>query len=122
MSSQGVGVDEVVRAIQNANMDVPAGPHRAGPDRAAGARRRQDQGSDGFNKIIVARRAKGPVYLSEVADVIDGEREADNISRINGKPGISVNVLKVQDANIVEVGDGVRRPRPPRSPRSCPRT
>src|SRR5216684_642164 len=29
----------------------------------------------GFGKIIGARRAKGPVYLTEVADIIDGERE-----------------------------------------------
>ena len=31
----------------------------------------------GFGRIIVARRAKGPVYLNEVADIVDGEREAD---------------------------------------------
>ncbi|HEX3057890.1 MAG TPA: efflux RND transporter permease subunit, partial [Usitatibacter sp.] len=109
MSSQGVGVDEVVRAIQNANMDVPAGRIEQGPTEQLVRVEGKIKDPAGFNKIIVARRAKGPVYLSEVADVVDGEREADNLSRINGKPGISVNVLKVQDANIVEVGNGVKK-------------
>jgi len=108
MSSQGVGVDEVVRAIQNANMDVPAGRIEQGPTEQLVRVEGKIKDPAGFNKIIVARRAKGPVYLSEVADVVDGEREADSLSRINGKPGISVNVLKVQDANIVEVGAGVK--------------
>ncbi len=109
MSSQGVGVDEVVRAIQGANMDVPAGRIEQGPTEQLVRVEGKIKDPAGFNKIIVARRAKGPVYLSEVADVVDGEREADNLSRINGKPGISVNVLKVQDANIVEVGEGVKK-------------
>jgi hypothetical protein len=109
MASQGVGVDEVVRAIQGANMDVPAGRIEQGPTEQLVRVEGKIKDPAGFNKIIVARRAKGPVYLSEVADVVDGEREADNLSRINGKPGISVNVLKVQDANIVEVGEGVKK-------------
>jgi multidrug efflux pump subunit AcrB len=88
---------------------VPAGRIEQGPTEQLVRVEGKIKDPAGFNKIIVARRAKGPVYLSEVADVVDGEREADNLSRINGKPGISVNVLKVQDANIVEVGNGVKK-------------
>ncbi|MGZ5081169.1 MAG: efflux RND transporter permease subunit, partial [Usitatibacter sp.] len=40
---------------------------------------------------------------------VDGEREAESLSRINGRPGLSIEVLKVQDANIVEVGLGVKK-------------
>jgi hydrophobe/amphiphile efflux-1 (HAE1) family protein len=109
MASQAVGVDEVVRAIQAANMDVPAGRIEQGPTERLVRVEGKIKDPAGFNRIIVARRAKGPVYLSEVADVVDGEREADNISRVNGKPGISINVLKVQDANIVDVGNGVKK-------------
>src|SRR5213078_1255130 len=50
----------------------------------------------------------GVVYLSQVADVIDGEKELDSISRINGRPSITLDIRKAQDANIVETGRGVR--------------
>jgi multidrug efflux pump subunit AcrB len=108
MNSQGVGVDEVVRAVQASNMDVPAGRVEEGPNEQLVRVEGKIKDPAGFGRIIVARRAKGPVYLSEIADIVDGEREADSYSRINGKPGLSLNVLKVQDANIVEVGDGVK--------------
>ena len=43
-----------------------------------------------------------------MADVVDGEREEKSISRINGTRAISLSILKIQDANIVEVGDGIK--------------
>ena len=38
-----------------------------------------------FGKVIAARRARGPVFLDQVAEIVDGEREADSLSRINGQ-------------------------------------
>jgi hydrophobic/amphiphilic exporter-1 (mainly G- bacteria), HAE1 family len=108
MQSQGVGVDEIVAAIQAANMDVPAGKISHGPTEQLVRIEGRIKEPAGFGKIIVARRAKGPVYLEQVADVVDGEREADSLSRINGQPGLTIQVLKVQDANIVEVGNGAK--------------
>lgn len=108
MVSQSVGVDEIVRAIQAANMDVPAGRVEHGPTEQLVRVEGKIKDPAGFRKIIVAQRAKGPVYLDQVADVVDGEKEPDSYSRIDGKPGLSINILKVQDANIVEVGAGAK--------------
>jgi len=109
MQSQGVGVDEIIAAIRAANMDVPAGKIVHGPTEELVRIEGKIKEPAGFGRIIVARRAKGPVYLGEVAEIVDGEREAESLSRINGKPGITINVLKVQDANIVEVGNGTKK-------------
>ena len=108
MQSQGVGVDEIISAIRAANMDVPAGKIVQGPTEQLVRIEGKIKEPAGFGKIIVARRAKGLVYLDQVADIVDGEKEADSLSRINGKPGITIGVLKVQDANIVEVGNGAK--------------
>jgi HAE1 family hydrophobic/amphiphilic exporter-1 len=109
MQSQGVGVDEIIGAIRAANMDVPAGKIVHGPTEELVRIEGKIKEPAGFGRIIVARRAKGPVYLDQVAEIVDGEREAESLSRINGKPGITINVLKVQDANIVEVGNGTKK-------------
>src|SRR5437868_1364119 len=109
MHSQAVGVDEIVAAIRAANMDVPAGKIVHGPTEELVRIEGKIMEPAGFGRIIVARRAKGPVYLDQVAEIVDGEREADSLSRINGKPGITIQVLKVQDANIVEVGNGTKK-------------
>ena len=61
-----------------------------------------------FRHIIVAQRANGPVYLSQVAEISDGAAEEQSISRVNGERAISLEIAKVQDANTVEVGNGVK--------------
>ena len=44
-------------------------------------------------------QGNAPVYLSQVADVIDGEKEETSLARINGERSITIDVLKAQDAN-----------------------
>jgi hydrophobe/amphiphile efflux-1 (HAE1) family protein len=107
MRAQGVGVDEVMRAIQNTNANLPAGRLSADVTETLVRVEGKLKEAQEFNKIIVARRANGPVYLDQVADVIDGEAEEQSISRVNGKRAVSLDITKVQDANVVEVGNGI---------------
>src|SRR5207302_273910 len=50
-----------------------------------------------------------PILLSQIGEVIDGERERVSLARINGAPAVSFQVFKAQDANIVEVGEALKR-------------
>ncbi len=109
LSNQRIGVDEVLRAIQATNTNLPAGNISYGAAESLVRVEGKIKDARGFNKIIVARRASGPVYLDQVADVVDGEQEEQSISRINGQRAISLEVTKVQDANIVEVGTGINK-------------
>lgn len=107
LRSQNIGIDEVLRAIQATNANLPAGNLQYGAaERLVRVEGKMRDARD-FNNIIVARRASGPVYLSQVAEVIDGEREETSISRVNGQRAISVDITKVQDANTVQVGTGI---------------
>nr|WP_229518288.1 efflux RND transporter permease subunit [Massilia sp. PAMC28688] len=108
LTSQNVGVDEVLRAIQNTNANLPAGNISYGASERLVRIEGKIRDVRGFNKIIVARHANGPVYLEQVAEVVDGEQEEQSLSRINGRRAISIEVIKVQDANVVEVGQGVK--------------
>ena len=109
LTSQNVGVDEVLRAIQQTNANLPAGNISYGASERLVRIEGKIKDVRGFNKIIVARHANGPVYLEQVADVVDGEQEETSISRIDGRRAITIEVSKVQGANVVEVGKGVRR-------------
>jgi HAE1 family hydrophobic/amphiphilic exporter-1 len=109
LHSMHIGIDEVLRTIQATNANLPAGHISYGAsERLVRIESKMKQARD-FNGIIVARRASGPVYLSQVADVVDGEQEQQSIARVNGERAISLQVTKVQDANTVEVGTGVKR-------------
>ncbi len=108
LASLGIGVDQVMTAVQNANQDVPAGRITRGQNDSVVRVEGKIKDPVQFGRIIVAQQGGGPVFLSQVADVIDGEKELDSISRINGRPSITIDIRKAQDANIVETGHGVR--------------
>jgi HAE1 family hydrophobic/amphiphilic exporter-1 len=108
LASLGIGIDQVMTAVQNANQDVPAGRITRGQSDSVVRVEGKIKDPAQFGRIIVAQQGGGPVYLSQVADVIDGEKELDSISRINGRPSITIDIRKAQDANIVETGRGVR--------------
>ena len=109
LTALGIGVDQVISAIQTANQDVPAGRLTRGVTdsivRVEGKIKEPAQ----FGRIVVAQQGGGPVYLNQVAEVIDGEKDLDSISRINGRPAISLDVQRAQDANVIETAANVRQ-------------
>jgi multidrug efflux pump subunit AcrB len=115
MRSYGVGVDEVVAAIQRANRDLPAGNlQHEGGEQIVRVEGRIREPRD-FGRIIVATRGSAlylqqgglPVHLDQIADVVDGEAEPTSLARLDGEPALGLEVYRVQEANVVETGDGV---------------
>jgi hydrophobe/amphiphile efflux-1 (HAE1) family protein len=108
LRSLNVGIDEVMAAISATNANLPAGRVSRGErENLVRIEGKMKEARD-FNRIIVAQRASGPVYLEQVARIADGAAEEDSISRVNGERAISLEIAKVQDANTVAVGTGVR--------------
>ena len=108
LKSLGVGVDEVMNAITTTNANLPAGRITRGVrENLVRIEGKMKEAAD-FKRIIVANRASGPVYLSQVADITDGAAEEQSISRVNGERAISLEIAKIQDANTVDVGNGVK--------------
>jgi hydrophobe/amphiphile efflux-1 (HAE1) family protein len=107
LTALGLGLDQVMNAIRTANQDVPAGRLSRGQSDTIVRIEGKIKDPAQFGRIIVAQQGGGPVYLSQVADIIDGEKEETSLARINGRPSITIDVLKAQDANIVDTGRGV---------------
>ncbi len=104
LTAHGLTVDQVVTALRTANVSVPVGTiSNASAEAIVRVDGRLSSPGE-FGRIIVARRNGTPVFLSQVADVVDGEAERVSLSRVDGRPAIGVSVFKTQDANIVEVG------------------
>ena len=102
-----VGVDQVINAIQAANQDLPAGSISQGAREQLVRVEGRIKDLRGFNRIIVANRGGTPVYLEQVAEVVDGEAEEQSIARADGVRSVSLDIRKVQDANVVETGAAV---------------
>ena len=107
VSALGVGVDQVITAVRAANQDVPAGRITRGKTDSIVRVEGRIKDPAQFARIVVAQQGGAPVFLSQVADVIDGEKEETSFARINGRGSITLDIQKAQDANIVDTGRGI---------------
>lgn len=116
LRSYGIGVDEVIAAIQAANQDLPAGSIRRGATEQLVRIEGRIKEPAEFGRIIVATRGGAlylqqggvPVHLDQVAEIVDGEAEETSRARLSGKPSLSINVFKIQGANVVSTAESVQ--------------
>ena len=108
LRSYGVTPAEVASALREANADQPVGLLS---DRTQDAILRVEgrvRDPRDFANIVVARRAGLALTLGDLGTLVEREKEADSMARINGQRAVSFNVFKQQDANIVATGDAVK--------------
>ncbi|HRA77380.1 MAG TPA: efflux RND transporter permease subunit [Burkholderiaceae bacterium] len=109
MEALKVGVDQVVQALASENQELPAGTLVSRDrEQVVQIRARMTNVAD-FGRIIVARRGGQPVYLAQVADVIDGEEEPETSALVDGGRAVSLDVVRAQGENTIAVVDSVRR-------------
>ena len=109
MRAQGVGIDEVLNALRTGNQNRPAGSLIGSfSESTLQVQSRIDQPED-FLDMIVARRGAAPIYLRDVATVVDGAADATSLAIYNGQTALAIDIVKVQDANTVQVVRDVRQ-------------
>ena len=113
MEAQKVGADQVVKALQSENQEVPAGSILTPSQEKIVQLRARLTGPQDFRNLIVARRGAGgkttAVTLGSIAEIEDGQQEEENAALVNGQRALSIDIIKAQGENTIAVVDGVRR-------------
>jgi HAE1 family hydrophobic/amphiphilic exporter-1 len=109
MEAQKIGADQVVRALQSENQEVPAGSIVTPSQEKIVQLRARLAGTQDFRNMIVARRGGKAVTLGSIAEIEDGQQEEENSALVNGQRAISIDIIKAQGENTIAVVDGVRR-------------
>ncbi len=63
---------------------------------------------DQINNVIITTQRGVPVYVRDVATVVDGFADVTTYSRLNGNDSIAVTVQKQSGSNTVSVADNVK--------------
>jgi hydrophobic/amphiphilic exporter-1 (mainly G- bacteria), HAE1 family len=109
LRARRIGVDQVIAALRNDNIDVPVGTITSGNnDKSVRLDARFKSISD-FENLVVARRDGVQVRVRDVARVVDGEREQNRFARIDGSKAVILEMTKVRGSNTVEVGEGIKK-------------
>lgn len=109
LAYRGIGIDEVVSAIQRGNVDLPTGTlygnHQAFILQANG----QLMDADAYQPLIVAYRKGSPVRLRDLGQIIDSVENNKIAGWFNGTRAIILAVQRQPGANTVRVVDDVKK-------------
>lgn len=104
-----ISMVQVVEAINRSGLDLPAGKVQTEKESNSVRLTGKFTSIEDIKNVQVAMPVLGsPVYVKDIADVIDGVKETTSISRYNGKNGIGLMLKKQGDANAVDVSKAVR--------------
>ncbi|SMB26143.1 Nodulation protein NolG [Sterolibacterium denitrificans] len=104
-----LSADQVLNAVRSANQEVPTGALRSENQERTVQIKGKLTSIDSFNHVVVGRRGGQPVYLHQVASVVDGAEEQDSLALIDGKRTLALDVLKAQGTNTIEVINDIQR-------------
>lgn len=104
-----VSMYQIVEAINRSGLDLPAGKVQTESESNTVRLTGKFSALEDIRNVQVAMPLPGsPVYVKDLANVIDGVKETTSISRYNGKNGIGLLLKKQGDANAVDVSKLVR--------------
>jgi len=107
MDALGITVEQVLAAVRAENQELPAGTLRTQAAEKVLKIDARIQRPEDFAQIIVARKNGAPVRLGQLADVVDGPEEIENLALFNGERTLVLDVRKSQGENTIEVVDGL---------------
>ena len=104
-----ISLYQVVEAITRSGVDIPAGKVQGSKENNAVRVIGKFTSIEDIMNVQIAMPFPGnPVYVRDVALVVDGVKEIASVSRFNGENGIGLLLKKQGDANAVEVSKLVR--------------
>ena len=104
-----LSVDRVITTLRSENQNTPLGEVEEGDTSYLLRSQGQFQSLEQIRDLVVMTRNSVPVYLRDIADVKDTTEDLRSFTRINGKPGVRMQVAKQSGKNTVAIAQGLKR-------------
>ena len=97
-----------MQTLRQENQNTPLGEIDQGDSTYLLRSQAQFQSLDEIRNLVLMTRGGVPIYVRDVADVVDTTEDLRSILRINGRPGVRLSVQKQSGTNTVQVANGIR--------------
>lgn len=109
LDNHHLSILQVVNVIQSSNLDYPVGKIKTDQSQtmlrmSAKYTRIQEI----VDLVITERRDGSLVKLKDVAEIIDSEKDATTLYRVNGEPAVGIQIKKQDGANTVSVCNAIK--------------
>ena len=104
----GLTFEQVARAIRFSSLDLPAGSVKTeGGEILLRTKGQAYRGREFEDLVLISRPDGTHLRLGEVARVVDGFADTDQMSRFQGKPALVLQVYRTGDQAALEIAENV---------------
>jgi HAE1 family hydrophobic/amphiphilic exporter-1 len=108
ITALNLSVNSIVAALRQENQNTPLGEIYQGDSTFLVRSQGQFQSLEDIKNLVVMTRQGVPVYVRDISEVKDTTEQRRSFMRIDGKPGVQIQVQKQSGKNTVEVARLVR--------------
>ena len=109
LQASGVGIGQVVQAIQTQNLAAPVGRVTGDLDERTIRLRGRLESPEDFKNLVVTEQGGRVIRLGDVANVHAGTEEQRSAAMYNGEEAVGIDVVKAKGNSTTAVADEVRR-------------
>ena len=105
----GLTFDEVARAVRSSSFDLPGGSIKSEGGEILLRTKGQAYTGNEFAGLVLMTRPDGTrLYLSDIAEVVDGFADTDQSAEFDGEPAVLVKVFRVGEQSALKIADSVK--------------
>src|SRR5512132_2060969 len=109
LQAAGIGVGQVVQALQSQNLAAPVGRVNGNLDERTIRLQGRLEGPQDFMNLVVAERGGQIVRLGQIATAIDGTQEQRSLALYNGVEAVGINIVKAKGYSTTDVSAKIRK-------------
>lgn len=109
MQGYGLAIADVQQAILSSNLDFPTGALKTRTSRSTIRLSGKYRDVAEMNNLVVSNKNGAQVRLSDIATVLDTQKDVEKVARYNQNSTILMQIKKQSDANAVSVSELVQK-------------
>jgi multidrug efflux pump subunit AcrB len=109
LRARGLAGADVVNAIGQENLILPAGTEKIGPKEYFVKLNASPTEIEKLNDLPIRGHGQAVTYVRDVAHVRDGYAPQTSISRVDGKRAVLMNILKTGNASTIDIINGINK-------------
>lgn len=102
-------INDVINAISTDNLNTPVGNITDSGYKFLIRSEGEAKTISDLGNIIIKNIVNTPIYIKDIAKIVDGYKEINSISRLNTKPAINISIKKEASENPVRISDMVKK-------------
>jgi multidrug efflux pump len=108
MQAAKLSFTDIANAISYENRDISGGLVEVGDMKRTIRVKGQFTTALDMQNIIIRNLQASPIYLRDVAEIVDTVKETENYARLDGKNVVTLNIIKRSGENLINAADKIK--------------